>query len=53
MFAARREVGIQLMAELCPRVLDGFIMPVECALGVMVRFFMGRAISGIAVATEL
>ena len=34
-------VGIQVMAEICQRVLDGFGMPVEWALGIVVPIFKG------------
>ena len=35
-------VGIQVMAEICQRVLDGFGMPVEWALSIVVSIFMGK-----------
>ena len=38
------------MAEICPRVLDGFGMPAEWALG---SDFKGRVISGTASATVM
>ena len=35
-------VGIQVMAEICQRVLDGFGMPVEWALSIVVLIFKGN-----------
>ena len=35
-------VGIQVMAEICQKVLDGFEMPVEWALSIVVPIFMGK-----------
>ena len=38
-FAAGGGVGIQVMAEICQRVLDGFVVPAEWALSIVVRIF--------------
>ena len=35
-------VGIQVMAEICQKVLDGFGMPAEWALSIVVPIFMGK-----------
>ena len=43
LIAASWEVGIQVMAEPCHRVLDGFGMPVECALSIVVPVFNGNS----------
>ena len=42
LIAASGGVGIQLMAEIYQKVLDGFGMPVEWALSIVVPVFMGR-----------
>ena len=34
--------GIQVIAEICHRVLDGLGMPVEWALSIVVTIFMGK-----------
>ena len=39
LIAASGGVWIQVMAEICQRVLDGFGMPVEWALSIVVSFF--------------
>ena len=36
------DVGIQVMAEICPKVLDGCRMPVEWSLSVVVPIFKGK-----------
>ena len=36
-------VGIHVMAEICQRVLDGFGMPAEWALSIMVPIFTGMS----------
>ena len=40
--AARGEVGIQVMAEICQKVLDGFGMSAEWALCIIVPIFKGN-----------
>ena len=35
-------VGIQVMAEICQKVLDRFVMPHEWALSILVPIFKGR-----------
>ena len=40
--AASGGVGIQVMAEICLKVLDGFGMPVEWALSIVVSFVKGK-----------
>ena len=35
-------VGTHVMAEICQRVLDGFEMPVELSLSVVVPIFKGK-----------
>ena len=40
--AAGREVGIQVMAEMCQIVLDRFGMPVFWTLGIVVSIFNGK-----------
>ena len=42
LFAACWVVGIHMMAEICQRVLDGFGMPVEWALGIVFPIFKGK-----------
>ena len=42
MIAASGGVRIQVMAEICQKVLDGFGMPVELALGIVVTIFKGK-----------
>ena len=42
LIAASRGVRIHLMAEICHRVLDGFGMPVEWALSIVVPIFNGK-----------
>ena len=51
LIAGRGEVGIQVMAEICERVLDGFGMLVKWVLCIAVLVFNGMVISGIAAAT--
>ena len=41
LIAARRGVGIQVMAEICQRILDGFVMPAEWALSIVASVFKG------------
>ena len=50
---ASGEVGIQMMAELCQRVLDDFGMSAALALSMVALIFKGRVISGYAVVMEL
>ena len=42
LIAAIGGVGIQVMAEICQRVLDGFGMPAEWALRIVVPIFKGK-----------
>ena len=42
LIAASGGVGIQVMAEICQNVLDGFGMPVEWALRIVVPIFKGN-----------
>ena len=42
LIVASREVGIQVMAEICQRVIDGFGMLVEWALSIVVPIFYGK-----------
>ena len=35
-------VGVQVMAEICQRVLDGFGIPVEWAISIVVQIFEGK-----------
>ena len=42
MIAARGEIGIDVMMELCQSVLDGRGMAYEWALSVVVPFFKGK-----------
>ena len=42
LIAASGGVGIQVMAEICQKVLDGFRMPVEWVLSVVVPIFKGK-----------
>ena len=42
MIAASRGVVIQVMAEICQRILDGFGMLVELALRIVVPIFKGK-----------
>ena len=42
LIAASGGVGSQVMAEVCQRVLDGFGMPVEWALRIVVPIFKGN-----------
>ena len=42
LIAASGGVDIQVLAELCQKVLDGFRMPVEWALSVVVPIFIAK-----------
>ena len=42
LIAASGGVGIQVMAEICQKVLDGFEMPAEGALSIVVPIFKGK-----------
>ena len=42
LIAASGGVGIQVMAEICQRVLDGFGMSAEWALSIVVPIFKGN-----------
>ena len=46
-------VGIQVMAKICQKVLDGFGMPAEWALKIVVPIFKGGVTSGTACTIEL
>ena len=39
LIVASRDVGIHVMAEICQRVIDRFVMPVERALSLVVLIF--------------
>ena len=41
MIAAKGGVGIHVMVEICQKVLDGFGMPSEWALGIVLLIFKG------------
>ena len=53
LIAASGGVGIEVKAEICKIFIDGFGMPVEWALSVVVPIFRGRVISGTTAAIEL
>ena len=42
LIAASGGVGIQVMAEICQKVLDGFVMSIEWALSLGVPIFKGK-----------
>ena len=42
LIAASGGVGIQVMAEICQKVLYGFGMPAEWAVSIVVPIFMGK-----------
>ena len=42
LIAASGGVGIKVMAEICQKVLDGFGMPAEWALSMVVPIFKGK-----------
>ena len=42
LIAASREVVMHVMAEIWKKILDGFGMPVECAIAIMVPIFNGK-----------
>ena len=42
LIAASGGVGIQVMSEVCQRVLDGFGMPAEWALSIVIPIFKGK-----------
>ena len=42
LIAASGEVGIHVMADVCQKILDGFGMPAEWALSIMVPIFKGK-----------
>ena len=42
LIAASGGVGIQVMAEICQKVLDEFGMPAECDLSIVVPIFKGN-----------
>ena len=44
LIAASGGVGIQVMAETCHKVLDGFGMPVERALSIVVPIFKAKGV---------
>ena len=53
LIAASQGVGIEVMSEICRRVQDGFVMPVEWVIRIVVPIFKGRVILGSAAAMEL
>ena len=53
LIAAGGGVGIQVMAEICQKVLDGFGMSAEWALRILVPIFKGRVTSKTAAAMDL
>ena len=53
LIAASGGVGIQVMAEICQKVLNGFGIPAEWALSIVVLIFKGNVISGTVAAVEL
>ena len=53
LIASSGGVGIQVMAEICQKVLHGFRMPAEWALSIVFPIIKGRVTSGTAAATEL
>ena len=53
LIAASGGVLIQVMAEICQNILDGFGMPAEWALSTVFPIFKGMATSGPAAAIEL
>ena len=53
MIAANGGVGIKVMTEICQKVLDGFGMPAELALSIVVPIFKGKGSIGTAAAMEL
>ena len=42
LIAASGGVGIQMMAEICRKVLDGFGMPADWALSIVAPIFKGK-----------
>ena len=46
-------IGIQVMAEICLKVLDCFGVPAEWALSIVVPIFMGKVISGTVALIEV
>ena len=44
--AANGGVGIQVMADICQRVLCGSVMPVEWAVSIVVPIVKGKVTSG-------
>ena len=42
LIAANGGVGIQVMAEICQKVLDGFGIPAERSLSIVIPIFMGK-----------
>ena len=53
LIAASGGVGIQVMAKICQKVLDGFGIPAELGLGIVVPIFNGKVMSGCVAAIEL
>ena len=53
LIAAIGGVGIQVMAEICQIVIDGFGMSVEWTLSIMFPIIKGRGTSGTAAAMQL
>ena len=42
LIAANGGVGIQVISEICPKVLDEFGMSAECAISIVFPIFMGK-----------
>ena len=53
LIAASGGVGIKVMAEICQKVLDGFSMPAEWTLSIVVPSSRGKLISGTVPGMEL
>ena len=53
LIAASGEVGMQVMIEICLKILDGFQMPVEWPLGIVVTIFKGENYISNCAAMEL
>ena len=41
LIAASRLLGIQVIPEICQRILDGFVMPADWALSIVLAIFTG------------
>ena len=42
LIVASRGARIQMMADICQAVLDGFVMPVEWTLSILIPIFKGK-----------